>query len=137
MEKLNNIQRKDMSPNDLRDYPVWVWDDEFDSYCPLSGNEVFPEEYGTYLISARFRTVDKLEFNGYLIGDGRSFYAFGMFVKGEELVFNLNLPDLMEKNLQTVRRLVDQSSFQLFPLSYESPVLFEGLHTISGVITGS
>jgi hypothetical protein len=136
MEKFDNIQRKDFTANDFREHPVWVWNDDMDAKCPLSDGEVVPEEYGTYFIAANFRTAQKLEFDGYLIGDGKSFYAFGLFVKREELVFNLNLPDLMKKSVEEIRHLLDKPSFEVFPISYESSVTLAGGHAIRGIFNG-
>jgi hypothetical protein len=136
MKRLDNIQRRDLTANDFREHLVWVWSDDMEAHCPLSGHEIVPEEYGTYFIAATLSTVDKLKFDGYMIGDGKSFYAFGLFVRGEELVLNMNLPDLMKKCVDRIRRLLGRPAIELFPVTYESPVTLAGGQTIRGTLSG-
>jgi hypothetical protein len=130
MAKLNDPKRKTLSLADFEKYPVWVWDDDNENHQPISEAEPSPADYGTLFIRARFES-SRRSFDGYLIG-GSTFYAFGLFIGGREIVMNFNLPDLIEKNLVEMFRLLKCQPFQFFPLRFTSPVHFKGGRKISG-----
>jgi hypothetical protein len=131
MERFINIQRTILTLQDFEQYPIWVWNDSNDAMCPLSERNVVPPEYQPAFVFGRFRTASGHELNGYLIG-GDSFFAFGLFVGEKKFVINLNLPNLINKNVVTIRSLLADPSFELFPVSYESPICFSNGSPIKG-----
>jgi hypothetical protein len=132
MARLDNPKRKALSQADFDQYPVWVWSDDNEHHQPISETEPSPEDYGTLFIKARLDAEDH-SFDGYLIG-GSTFYAFGMFVEGHEFVMNLNLPDMMDKNLADIAALLKCRPFKLFPIRFTSPVRLKGGQKIGGTI---
>jgi len=132
MARLDNPKRKTLSETDFEEYPVWVWDDEMEGHQPISEPEPTPEDYGTLFIKARLE-VEGHQFNGYLVG-GLTFYAFGLFIDDRLFVMNLNLPDLIEKDMAEIYRLLKCKPFKLFPLHYESPVRLRGGRRIEGIL---
>jgi hypothetical protein len=120
-----------LTASDFARYPVWVWDDGKDKQCPIDDVEIDPAQYDTLFIRATFSTHGH-KLKGYLIGDGESFYAFGIFVDGEELIFNLNLPDLMAEEQAKLYRFLGGRAVELFPLRYESDVRLKGIPSVAG-----
>ena len=84
-------------------------------------------------MKASFETPDGTRFDGYLIGR-ESFYAFGLFVGGEEYVLNLNLPELVEKNLKVICAHLGKNRMDIFPLKYETNYHFNGKPDIVGTL---
>ncbi len=132
MGRLDKPKRKGFSQADFDLYPVWVWDDEMESHQPVEEVEPSIEDYGTLFIKARFEVGGNMV-DGYLVG-GSSFYAFGLFIAGREFVMNLNLPDMIEKDLAEICRLLKCEPFKLFPLRFVSPVCFRGGRPVKGVL---
>ena len=132
MARLDNPKRRSLSREDFEEHPVWTWDDENEGHLPLSEADPAPEEYPTLFIKARFEASGH-QFDGYLIG-GSSFYAFGLFIAEQKFVMNLNLPDLIEKNLPEIFRLLSCQPFKLFPLRFSSPIRFKDGRVIAGML---
>ena len=65
---------------------------------PISDIELSRDDYGVFFIKAEF-TTDGHHFDGYLIGN-KTYYAFGIFVNGEEFILNLNMPDRIEIHMK-------------------------------------
>jgi hypothetical protein len=103
-----------------------------ESLLPISENEPNLEDYGTLFIRADIKTGGQ-SFRGYLVG-GESFYAFGVFVNAHEFVMNLNTPDLNQKKVAEISRLLGCPPFDLFPVQYESPVRLKGGRAIAGIL---
>ena len=103
-----------------------------DAYCPVENFDPLPEDEPALFLKAEFETPRGERFKGYLVGDD-TFYAFGLFVDGNEHVLNLNVPKLIEA---TERELAATrgESFRLFPLKYETSLAFAGHPRISGVL---
>ena len=132
MARLTKPHLKALSKDDLEQHPVWVWDDKMEGLQPISEPEPDAEDYGTLFIKARFQ-ADEHSFDGYLIG-GSTFYAFGLFVAGKEFVMNLNLPNLIAKNMPEIYHLLKCEPFNLFPIRYESSVRLLGGRRIEGML---
>lgn len=91
-------KRKEFTQEDFEQYPVWAWDDEMEYKLPISDIELSRDDYGVFFIKAEF-TTDGHHFDGYLIGN-KTYYAFGIFVNGEEFILNLNMPDRIEIHMK-------------------------------------
>ena len=125
---------KELTEESFDSFPVWTWDDENEGHIPIKNFDPLPEDVPTLFIKACFETPKGRKFRGYLIGSD-TFYAFGLFVKGQEYVFNLNLPDMIESTLGDIFHLLDDNPFDLFPLKYETSVHFNGKSDLSGIIS--
>jgi hypothetical protein len=137
MARLTEPWRNTLTKADFDEHPVWLWDDEKDGYLPISESEIplddDDDDYGPYFIKARFE-VNGHWSDGYLVGDD-SFYAFELFIGGQDFPMNLNMPDLIEESLIEICRLMKWEPFELFPLRYESPVRYKGGRVIAGTMT--
>jgi hypothetical protein len=118
----------------LRKQPVWKWDETNEFLCPVLEYNPLPENEPTLFIKAVFETPEKYRFDGYLIGLHR-YYGFGLFVEDQEFVMNLNLPDMIEENLNIICNTLGRQELVLFPLMYETNYYFEGKQKINGVIS--
>lgn len=112
-------------------HPVWVWDDDMDAEIPLSDMEPSKNEFGAFFIKCQFE-VSKHSFEGYLIGNN-SCYAIGLFLENEEFILNKNTPDLNEKTLKKICKILQCDPFPLYPIFYKSDVRFKEGGEISGV----
>ncbi len=138
---------KSFNENSFEKFPVWVFDEEMEYMCPIKDYYIpLPEEEYPLFIKAVF--VDGLgrQYNGYLIGGstkdfvkdgGFSFYAFGLFVNGEDFILNLNLSKLIENKLKLIYggHVEVPKLDDFFPVKYSSELYFEGEEPISGVFT--
>lgn len=133
MAKLTSIQRKDLSVQDFVSYPIWAWDETQEWLNPIDEFSTLPEEYGTLFVKSKFKSADGIEFSGYLVGT-LSFYAFGLFVDGQEIVINLNLPDMAQESVQEIERIMGLTELHLFPISYESEIKCDDGSPIQGLL---
>lgn len=125
---------KELSPELFSQYPIWHWDESGDALVPVdylisSLNEL---DDNVLFIGARFRTVDDKSFEGYLIGTD-IYYAFGLFINSQEYVFNMNLPEYFDQNVQEILDDATAKASDFFPLFYHSKVLDSNQNKISGV----
>lgn len=118
MERLTSIHCAELSEGEFSQFPVWTWDDATTGFHPISGEGALPSEATTLFIHATFTTASGCSLNGYLI-DHESFYAFGLFVKGESFVFNKRVRDLAEPALAAIERQIGGSCL---PLRYRVDV---------------
>jgi hypothetical protein len=133
MPRLDRPRRNDLSVTDFELYPVWTWNDGMDYLLPVDPAESAHESTGdTLLIKADF-CVGQHRLDGYVIGNG-SYYAFGLFIGGREVVLNANLPDLMIESCRNIAKLLSVELEDLFPLTYESPVRLAGLPPVRGEV---
>ena len=112
---------KELSVECFNQYPIWTWDDSTEFHIPLKGKREITDEHGTLFLKCEFKAPNGVVFEGYLVGID-SFYAFGLFLKGAEIVFNLNLKEFVGKGVCEVRDLLSDSNFELFPLIYNSQI---------------
>lgn len=133
--------------NSFEEFPVWVFDGKRENKCPLRENyNPLPEDEYPLFIKAIL--VDGLgrQYQGYLVGGstkdfvidgGFSFYAFGLFVNGEDFILNLNLSKLIENDLKLIYggHVEVPKLDDFFPVKYSSELYFEGEEPISGVFT--
>lgn len=134
MVRLNSPRRTELSLDDFKSYPVWTWDDDNEGYLPMSDTELTWGEYGIYFIRATFKT-HKYIFDGYLIGC-RTFYAIGLFVCGNEIILNKNMPDRVGEHLMEIFKLLKCQPFEFFPINYESSVRFKDGDALKGICSG-
>jgi len=113
--------------------PIWKWDDAMEGYLPVAHSDPLPKDQGTLFIRARFAAASGEQFTGYLVGLG-SFYAAGLFVKDEEFILNLNLPDLMEADVARIKELLDNPALRMFPLKYQDDIGFQHSPPLIGVL---
>ena len=133
MVRLNNPRREILTRKDFEQYPVWTWDDKNEGYLPISETEPSPENYWGLFIKARFDTPDGYSFDGFLVGD-KTFHAFGLFIHEDDIMFNINLPDLNELALLRLKKLLKINSLKLFPIRYKSIISFKDGSEISGTL---
>jgi hypothetical protein len=130
MVRLNNPHVQDITKADFDKYPIWVWDNGNEGFLPISDAK-YTNEYGTLFIKANFES-DGYRFDGYLVGDS-SFYAFGIFIDDDEIGFNVNLTDFVQKGVDKISKKLKINRLNLFPLRYTSPVCYEDGSPISGL----
>jgi len=115
----------------LNKQPVWKWNDSMDDLVPVEDFIPLPNDEGDLFIRAMFEMPSGKRVLGSLAGYG-SYHSFSVIVEGKEFDFNINLPSM---NLETEKEIADElndPSFSLFPLKYESEFYFEGEGKISG-----
>ncbi|MBX7066088.1 MAG: hypothetical protein K1X28_02540 [Parachlamydiales bacterium] len=132
MVRLNKPKRELLTREDFETFPVWTWDDENINCLPISEEDPAPEDYTGLFIKASFTTPDGHLFDGYLVGDDDFFHANGMFIDGEDIGFNVNLPGLIKTSLDKIFKLLNCDPFPFFPLRYTTPIRFKGGRLISG-----
>jgi hypothetical protein len=133
MEKLTRHKRNSFAKDDFETYPLWIWDDEMEYKIPLLEKDPAQGQYGTLFLKSKFTIASGRCFDGYLIGINL-YYAFGLFVEGEEIVFNKKTPDLNRIDLIKMFCILKSDPFPLFPVYYQSPVRFRGVAPIEGVL---
>ena len=117
------MSEKDLTREGFARHPVWAWDDDMEGHVPVEPFDPLPRDRATLFIRARFVAASGEELRGYLIGS-ETFYAVGLFIGGEEFVLNLNLPQMIEVDMEKIRRLLGAPELQLFPLRYADDVGF-------------
>jgi hypothetical protein len=132
MGKLNNLKKKILTIEDFEHYPVWTWDDTNEYQVPIQEDNPSWDDYDNYFIKAKFKT-NTYDFDGFLVG-AKLFYAFGIFVKGQTFVLNLNMPDRVEVDLKKIFHLLNCQPFPFFPVHYESTVRFRENGIIKGML---
>ncbi len=115
-------------------HPVWKWDKTNEGHCPVENPETLPEGDPSLFFRAIFKTSDGETFNGYVIGR-ESFYAFGLFVEGKEIVLNLNLPEFIQEEIQEICALLGRQNLQLFPLHFQTQFRVDEKHEIQGTLS--
>lgn len=130
MVKLNKSKSFLLTKQDLKNYPVWTWDDEHEGLLPISENQPSPEDYEILIIKAQFET-NGYNFEGYLVRD-ISIYAFGIYVEDKLFPMNLKLQILVQENLKEIFNLLKCKPFQFFPIRYKSAVHLKGSPEIKG-----
>jgi len=123
--------QSELSKKSFVENKVWTWDPTTEYGVSVETLTVFEKQQSVYFIDARFRSAGGQEFSGYLVGL-HSFYAFCLFVRDEEFLFNLNLADLFDGKIQMINKLLGEET-ELFPLHYESDVSIDGKNKIVGV----
>jgi len=114
-------------------HPIWKWNDAMEGYLPVPHSDPLPKDQGTLFIRARFAAASGEQFAGYLVGLV-SFYAAGLFVKDEEFILNLNLPDLMEADVARIKERLENPALRMFPLKYQDDVGFQHSPPLIGVL---
>lgn len=124
---------KSFTPNTFEIYPVWKFNEGRDGHVPVLDEP--PTQCGDtpFFIKTEFVAADLTTFSGYLIGYP-TYYAFGIFVAGEDHVMNLNLPDMIKTSLMEIRESTEHKTLDLFPMSYRSEVRQVDGRKIEGVI---
>lgn len=131
--QLNILKKKILILEDFECYPVWTWDDTNEYQVPILESNPSWYDYDNYFIKAKFST-NSYNFDGFLVGV-RNFYAFGIFIKGQTFVLNLNMPERIEMHLNKIFHLLDCQPFSFFPVHYVSPVRFRESGIIKGTLT--
>ena len=115
----------------LEKHPVWMWNDSMDDLVPVEDFIPLPNDEGDLFIRAMFEMPSGKRALGSLTGCG-SCYAFSIIIEGKEFIFNINLPSRNLEKEKTIADELNDPSFSLFPLKYESEFYFEGEGKISG-----
>jgi len=115
-------------------HPVWKWNATVDGYCPVEDFDPLPTDEPTLFMKATLTASTGEVFDGYLVGLDR-FYAFGLFVGGEEYVINLRLPETIEAAAAAISRKLGKP-VRFFPLRYETDLHFAGQPRITGTLGG-
>lgn len=132
MVRLNKPKRELLTWNDFETFSVWTWDDENVHYLPISEDNPSPDNYTGLFLKANFITPDNHVFNGYLVGDDHFFHANGIFINGQDIGFNVNLPGLIKSSLEKIFKLLNCNPFPFFPLRYKTSLTFKDGKTIAG-----
>jgi len=125
-----SLERKEMSLDAFRKYPVWIWNDTEDALVPVENWKQLPNDDPLF-IKAVFTGPDGAKYDGYLVGY-EHYHAFGLFVGEEEYILNFTLPDMMADSIHAIGNQVGKNNLKLFPLEYLVETIFDGLPQIKG-----
>ena len=132
MVRLDILKRRILTAEDFDKYPVWTWDEAMENVQPISETEPSIKDYVDLFIKATF-TSDDYTFQGYLMG-GDYFYGFVIFINTEKFMFNINLPDYNTQHLNLLFKCLKCTSFNFFPVRYESDVTLKETGKIAGIL---
>lgn len=127
MARLNGPKRTTLTLEDLRQYPIWVWDETTEYLLPLAHDTESPRDFHPLFIAAKFR-ADGVEMDGYLIGA----HAIGLCVGGQEVIINARMPETVRHGREIVQRAFGRFRLKLFPLQFESHVRLPNEPPITG-----
>jgi len=126
------IRTEDFTRASLSISPVWAWDDSGDFLVPVVPENPLRSELGPFIIQARFTASDGASLEG-AINDPPGNYSITLFIGDEIILLNINIRELVSKQMTRLSRLLETDAYKLFPLRYETDFHFPGEPNIAGV----
>ena len=122
-----------ISASDLKNYPLWKYNDEGDLLYPVLSVKDLPNDSFDLIVRAKFTTSNGIKLFGYIVGV-RSIFSIAVYLNNQRYGFNKNLLDRCAENIRKLRMIlkhdIDMSDFS--PLKFTTDISIEGFSNIDG-----